>query len=61
VERLREFWEQITADPLRAWLAPWFDGGKTPVDIVNEQAKFWQTAVADYTEGSKRLTAAGSR
>ena len=31
---------------------------KTPVDIFNEQMRFWQTAAADYTDGSRRLTAA---
>jgi len=31
---------------------------KTPVDVLNAQGKFWQAAAADYTEGSKRLTAA---
>jgi len=33
---------------------------KTPVDAFNEQAKFWQAAVADYSEGSKRLVSAWS-
>jgi hypothetical protein len=33
---------------------------KTPVDLFNEQGKFWQAAAADYTDGSKRLTAAWS-
>ena len=31
---------------------------KTPVDLVNEQMRFWQSAAADYTEGSRRLGAA---
>ena len=31
---------------------------KTPVDLVNEQVRFWQSAAADYTEGSRRLSAA---
>jgi hypothetical protein len=52
----------FTARRTQAWLglAAQVVRCKTPVDIVNEQAKFWQTAVADYTEGSKRLTAAWS-
>jgi phasin protein len=33
---------------------------KTPVDLFNEQGRFWQTAAADYTDGSKRLAAAWS-
>lgn len=31
---------------------------KTPFDILAEQAKFWQTAVADYADGSHRMVAA---
>ena len=31
---------------------------KTPVDVFNEQGKFWQAAAADYADGSKRLVAA---
>ena len=31
---------------------------KTPVDLYNEQMRFWQSAAADYTEGSRRLAAA---
>jgi hypothetical protein len=31
---------------------------KTPMDIFNEQMRFWQAAAADYTEGSRRLGAA---
>jgi hypothetical protein len=31
---------------------------KTPGDLVNEQVRFWQSAAADYTEGSRRLSAA---
>jgi hypothetical protein len=31
---------------------------KTPIDLVNEQIRFWQAAVSDYTEGSRRLSAA---
>jgi hypothetical protein len=31
---------------------------KTPVDLMNEQAKFWQAASADYVDGSKRMVAA---
>jgi hypothetical protein len=30
---------------------------KTPVDLLNEQTRFWQAASADYVEGSKRLGA----
>jgi hypothetical protein len=33
---------------------------KTPVDVLNEQAKFWQAASADYVDGSKRMVAAWS-
>jgi hypothetical protein len=33
---------------------------KTPLDVFNEQARFWQAAVADYSDGSQRLTAAWS-
>src|SRR5262245_21638452 len=31
---------------------------KTPIDLVNEQIRFWQSAVSDYAEGSRRLGAA---
>ena len=31
---------------------------KTPVDAFNEQMRFWQTAAADYADGSRRLAAA---
>jgi hypothetical protein len=31
---------------------------RTPVDVFNEQMKFWQTATADYADGWRRLTAA---
>jgi hypothetical protein len=31
---------------------------KTPVDVYNEQMRFWQTAAADYTDGWRRLAAA---
>ncbi len=31
---------------------------KTPMDLFNEQMRFWQSAAADYTEGSRRLSAA---
>ena len=31
---------------------------KTPVDLFSEQMRFWQTAAADYAEGSRRLSAA---
>ena len=31
---------------------------KTPVDVVNEQVRFWQTATAQYVEASHRLAAA---
>ena len=31
---------------------------KTPVDVFNEQMRFWQAAVADYADGSGRLAAA---
>ena len=33
---------------------------KTPVDVYNEQMRFWQTAAADYADGSRRLVAAWS-
>ena len=33
---------------------------KTPVDLFNEQAKFWQGTVADYSDGSRRMAAAWS-
>ena len=33
---------------------------KTPMDLFNEQMRFWQSAAADYTEGSRRLGAAWS-
>jgi hypothetical protein len=31
---------------------------KTPVEVLSEQNKFWQTAASDYVESSKRLAAA---
>jgi hypothetical protein len=31
---------------------------RTPMDLVNEQLRFWQTAAADYADGQHRLTAA---
>jgi hypothetical protein len=31
---------------------------RTPVDVFNEQMRFWQSAVADYSDGWRRLTAA---
>jgi hypothetical protein len=31
---------------------------KTPIDLFNEHVRFWQTAVADYSEGSRRLASA---
>jgi hypothetical protein len=31
---------------------------KTPMDLFKEQMRFWQSAAADYTEGSRRLSAA---
>lgn len=31
---------------------------KTPVDLYNEQMRFWQTAAADYADGTRRLAAA---
>jgi hypothetical protein len=31
---------------------------KTPVDVFSEQMRFWQTAAADYADGSRRLAAA---
>lgn len=31
---------------------------KSPVDLYNEQMRFWQTAAADYADGSRRLAAA---
>ena len=31
---------------------------KSPVDFVNEQMRFWQTAAAQYAEASHRLAAA---
>jgi hypothetical protein len=31
---------------------------RTPMDVLNEQVRFCQTAAADYTEGWRRLTAA---
>lgn len=31
---------------------------KTPVDLVREQIQFWQTAAHDYSEGTRRLSAA---
>jgi hypothetical protein len=33
---------------------------KTPVDVFNEQGRFWQAAQADYADGSKRLMSAWS-
>ncbi len=33
---------------------------KTPMDLFNEQMRFWQSAAADYSEGSRRLGAAWS-
>ena len=33
---------------------------KTPVEVLSEQGKFWQTAAADYVDSSKRLAAAWS-
>ena len=31
---------------------------RTPVDVFNEQMRFWQTAVADHADAWRRLTAA---
>ena len=31
---------------------------KSPVDLVNEQMRFWQAAAADYAQASHRLAAA---
>jgi len=31
---------------------------KSPLDVFNEQMRFWQTAAADYSEASHRLAAA---
>lgn len=31
---------------------------RTPIDLFNEQMRFWQTAAADYSEGTRRLAAA---
>jgi hypothetical protein len=31
---------------------------KSPVDVVNEQMRFWQTAAAQYADASHRLAAA---
>jgi hypothetical protein len=31
---------------------------KTPIDLLKEQVRFWQSAVSDYTESSRRLSAA---
>ncbi len=31
---------------------------RTPMDLVNEQLRFWQTAAADFAEGQQRLAAA---
>jgi len=31
---------------------------KTPVDAVNEQLRFWQTAASQYADGTHRLAAA---
>jgi hypothetical protein len=52
----------FSARRAQAWfgIAAQLSRCKTPVDIFNEQAKFWQAAVADYTDGSQRLTAAWS-
>ena len=46
----------------RAWLelASQLSQCKTPVDVLKEQAKFWQAASADYVAAAKRLTAAWS-
>ena len=33
---------------------------KTPLDVFNEQVRFWKAAAADYVEGSKRLVSAWS-
>jgi hypothetical protein len=31
---------------------------KTPVDLANEQMRFWRSAATDYSESSRRLSAA---
>ena len=31
---------------------------RSPQDVYNEQVRFWQSAMADYSEGSKRIMSA---
>jgi hypothetical protein len=52
----------FTARRAQAWLEipTRLSKCKTPIDVFNEQARFWQAAVADYADGSQRLTAAWS-
>jgi hypothetical protein len=33
---------------------------KSPPDLINEQARFWQAAGEDYVDGARRLTAAAA-
>jgi hypothetical protein len=44
----------------QAWLGvpAQFAQCKTPMDVVGEQIRFWQSAGADYVDGSRRLMAA---
>jgi hypothetical protein len=52
----------FTARRAQAWLEipSRLSQCKTPVDLMNEQARFWQAASADYVEGSKRMLSAWS-
>jgi hypothetical protein len=50
----------LTTRRCQAWLEVPVRVGRcrTPVDLFNEQMRFWQSAVADYSDGWRRLTAA---
>src|SRR6185369_13186465 len=53
----------LTARRAQAWLevGSRLSRCKTPVEVLSEQGKFWQTAASDYVESSKRLAAAWSQ
>ena len=50
----------FTARRAQAWVetAARLSRCKSPVEAFAEQAKFWQAAMADYTDGSQRLATA---
>lgn len=50
----------LTTRRSQAWLEMPMRLGRcrTPVDVFNEQMRFWQTAAADYADSWRRLSAA---